>query len=130
MSCETDRGTRSSAGGAGKLTLLVLGTLWCSAALYAVPIVEAQRRQMSLSLQETTAIALQENLDIQIAGLNPRIREAQITEEKGVFDVEARAGFTALDARLLEIANAFQDSRPSGEIGRITGQDNSQQQDV
>jgi outer membrane protein TolC len=127
MSCETDRGTRSSAGGAGKLTLLVLGTLWCSAALYAVPIVEAQRRQMSLSLQETTAMALQENLDIQIAGLNPRIREAQITEEKGLFDVEARGGFMASDARLLETGNAFQDRR---RVDGLTGQDNSHQQDV
>jgi outer membrane protein len=130
MSCETDRGTRSSVGGPCKLIFLLLGTLWCSMALQAVPMVEAQRRQMPLSLQETTAIALQENLDIQIAGLNPRIREAQIIEEKGIFDVEARAEFTALDGRLLETGNAFQDSRPAGEIGRITGQDDSQQQDV
>jgi outer membrane protein len=127
MSCKTDRDTRSPVGGPRKRTLLLLGALWCSATLHAVPIVEAQRRQMSLSLQEATAIALQENLDIQIAGLNPRIRAAQITEEKGIFDVEARAEFLASDARLLETGNAFQERR---RVNGLAGQDSSHQQDV
>jgi outer membrane protein TolC len=89
--------------------------------------VAAQRRQMPISLQETTAIALQENLDIQIAGLNPRIREAQITEEKGIFDVEARVAVSAADARTLETSSTFQDTR---RVDGLVGQDGSQQQDV
>jgi outer membrane protein len=127
MSCEIHRGLRSPVGSPRKLTLLLLGTLWCSAALHAVPMVAAQRRQMPISLQETTAIALQENLDIQIAGLNPRIREAQITEEKGIFDVEARVAVSAADARTLETSSTFQDTR---RVDGLVGQDGSQQQDV
>jgi outer membrane protein TolC len=82
---------------------------------------------MRLSLREATAFALQGNLDIQIAGLNPRIREAQITEEKGIFDVEARASLLASDARLLETSTTFLDRIiPNG----LAGQDDSQQQEL
>jgi outer membrane protein TolC len=82
---------------------------------------------MRLSLREATAFALQGNLDIQIAGLNPRIREAQITEEKGIFDVEARAAVTAFDARLLETSTTFDNHiRADG----LAGQDDSQQQEL
>jgi hypothetical protein len=34
----------------------------------------AERRQMQLTLRQATALALQNNLNIQIAGLTPRIR--------------------------------------------------------
>jgi hypothetical protein len=37
---------------------------------------------MPLTLREATAFALQGNLEIQIAGLNPPIRAAQITSAK------------------------------------------------
>jgi outer membrane protein TolC len=82
---------------------------------------------MRLSLREATAFALQGNLDIQIAGLNPRIREAQITEEKGIFDVEARAALAAFDARLLDTSTVFDNHiRADG----LAGQDDSQQQEL
>ncbi len=67
----------------------------------------AERRQMQLTLRQATALALENNLDIQIAGLSPRIREAQITEEKAIFDVELRGEFTATDRQLLEDSASF-----------------------
>ncbi len=70
---------------------------------------------MLLSLREATAFALQENLSIQIAGLNPRIREAQVTEEKGIFDVNARAAFTASDSQLLTESSSY---RAFPEVGK------------
>jgi outer membrane protein TolC len=82
---------------------------------------------MRLSLREATAFALQGNLDIQIAGLNPRIREAQITEEKGIFDVEARATLIASDARLLETSTTFDNKIIAN---GLAGQDDSQQQEL
>jgi hypothetical protein len=84
------------------LLCLVISTIWFGALCYPAGPVAAQRREMRLSLREATAFALQGNLAIQIAGLNPRLREAQITEEKGIFDVEARASLLASDARLLD----------------------------
>jgi len=38
-------------------------------------------------------------LEIQIAGLNPPIREAQITEREGFFDLNTRASLRAADSR-------------------------------
>jgi len=67
----------------------------------------AERRQMQLTIRQATALALQNNLDIQIAGLTPRIREAQITEQKGIFDVELKGGFTATDRQLLDTSASF-----------------------
>ncbi len=67
----------------------------------------AERRQMQLTLRQATALALQNNLDIQIAGLNPRIREAQITEQEGIFDIELRGEFTSTDRQLLEDSPSF-----------------------
>jgi len=64
----------------------------------------AERRQMQLSLRQATALALQNNLNIQIAGLTPRIREAQVTEQKGIFDVELRGRLNATDRQLLDEA--------------------------
>jgi outer membrane protein TolC len=59
---------------------------------------------MPLTLREATAFALQGNLEIQIAGLNPPIRAAQITERQGIFDLNTRASLRATDARTLETA--------------------------
>ena len=64
----------------------------------------AERRQMQLSLRQATALALQNNLNIQIAGLTPRIREAQVTEQKGIFDVELRGRLNTTDRQLLDEA--------------------------
>jgi outer membrane protein TolC len=110
----------------GRLLLLV-ALAWASSALFPTATMAAPRREMQLSLREATAFALQGNLDIQIAGLNPRIREAQITEEKGIFDVQARAAFTATDARLLETSTTV---RARESVPGIAGQDDSQQQEV
>ena len=82
---------------------------------------------MRLSLREATAFALQGNLDIQIAGLNPRIREAQITEEKGIFDVEGRAALLASNTRLLDTSTTFLDELFAN---RLAGRDDSQQQEL
>jgi outer membrane protein len=67
----------------------------------------AERRQMQLSLSEATALALQQNLDIQIAGLTPRIQDAQITEQNAIFDVTARGSAAISNSRLLTESNAF-----------------------
>ena len=57
---------------------------------------------MQLTLRQATALTLQNNLNIQIAGLTPRIREAQITEEQGIFDVHLKGEFAARDLQLLD----------------------------
>ena len=62
----------------------------------------AERRQMQLTLRQATGLALQNNLDIQIAGLAPQIRDAQVTEQKGIFDVELRSALTITDRQLLD----------------------------
>jgi outer membrane protein TolC len=64
----------------------------------------AERRQMQLSLRQATALALQNNLNIQIAELTPRIREAQVTEQKGIYDVELRGRLNTTDRQLLDEA--------------------------
>ena len=81
---------------AALLILLVGSSAWLTAAS------AAERRQMQLTLRQATALALQNNLNIQIAGLTPRIREAQITEEQGIFDVQLKGGFTSRDQQLLD----------------------------
>ena len=85
-----------------------------SHALVPTATVQAQRREMPLTLREATAFALQGNLEIQIAGLNPPIREAQITEREGIFDLNTRATLRATDTRTLETATAF--------LNRVNGQ--------
>jgi outer membrane protein len=77
-----------------------------SAFLMASAASAAERRQMQLTLRQATALALQNNLNIQIAGLTPRIREAQVTEQQGIFDVELRGGFTTTDRQLLDTSNS------------------------
>ena len=69
-----------------KVMLVLVGSCVLSHALVPTATAQAQRREMSLTLREATAFALQSNLEIQIAGLNPPIREAQITEREGVGD--------------------------------------------
>jgi outer membrane protein TolC len=110
-----------------KPILLLLTALGFGVFCWAVEPAAAQRREMRLSLREATAFALLGNLDIQIAGLNPRIREAQVTEEKGIFDVTAQAAFQASDARLLETSTTFIDNIIPN---RLAGRDDSQQQEL
>lgn len=74
----------------------------------------AERRQMQLSLSDATALALQQNLDIQIASLTPRIRDAQITEQNAIFDVTARGSVAISNSRLLSESNAFINSPEIG----------------
>jgi outer membrane protein TolC len=82
----------------------LIGSFVLSYALMPTATVQAQRREMPLTLREATAFALQGNLEIQIAGLNPPIRAAQITEREGIFDLNTRATLRATDARTLETA--------------------------
>ena len=106
-----------------KVMLVLIGSCVLSHALVPTATAQAQRREMSLTLREATAFALQSNLEIQIAGLNPPIREAQITEREGIFDLTTRASLRAADSRIQDTATAFLDRFPNG-----TSRDNSQEQ--
>src|SRR5262249_32347578 len=92
-----------------KFMLVLLGSCLLSHALVPTATVQAQRREMSLSLRDATAFALQGNLSIQIAGLNPPIREAQVTESQGIFDLNTRASLRASDSRILDPVPGFLD---------------------
>ena len=106
-----------------KFMLVLMGSCVLSHALVPTATVQAQRREMSLTLREATAFALQGNLEIQIAGLNPPIREAQVTEREGIFDLNTRASLRASDSRTLETTTTFLDRVNQNTIG----QDNSQE---
>src|SRR5712692_8260104 len=106
-----------------KVMLVLIGSCVLSHALMPTATVQAQRREMSLTLREATAFALQGNLEIQIAGLNPPIREAQVTEREGIFDLNTRASLRASDSRTLETTTTFLDRVNHNTIG----QDNSQE---
>ena len=86
---------------------------------------QAQQREMELSLREATAFALQGNLNIQIAGLEPRIREAQVAAEEGIFDIQLHASATVSDSRLLSTSPFFQEF-----INDSVAQDNTQEQSI
>ena len=87
---------------------------------------QAQQREMELSLREATAFALQGNLNIQIAGLEPRIREAQVAAEEGIFDIRLHAAATASDSRLLSTSPFFREFVGDGSVA----QDNTQEQAI
>ena len=107
-----------------KFIYVLIGSFVLSYALVPTATVQAQRHEMPLTLREATAFALQGNLEIQIAGLNPPIRAAQITEREGIFDLNTRATLRATDTRTLETA--------TGVLKRVNGdlvaQDDSQEQ--
>ena len=107
-----------------KFIYVLLGSFSLSYALVPTATGQAQRREMPLTLREATAFALQGNLEIQIAGLNPPIRAAQITEREGIFDLNTRATLRATDSRTLENATAFL-KRVNGDL---VAQDDSQEQ--
>src|SRR5215471_10764765 len=115
-----------------KFLLVLMGSCVFSHALVPTATVQAQRREMSLTLREATAFALQGNLSIQIAGLNPLIRDAQVTESQGIFDLNTRASLRGSDSRVMDTTTTFLDrvdKRPipgQSPQGRI-GQDNSQE---
>src|SRR5215831_17928176 len=115
-----------------RFLLVLVGSCVLSHALVPTATVQAQRREMPLTLREATAFALQGNLAIQIAGLNPPIRAAQVTESQGIFDLLTRGSLRASDSRILDTATTFFDrvdkkpipgQNPQG----LIGQDNSQE---
>ena len=111
-----------------RFAVVCTATICIHAALFPIIRTQAQHREMHLSLREATAFALQGNLNIQVAGLNPLIREAQVTEARGIFDVQGRAALEASDARLLSTSTTPLE-RVTGESGReVLRQDNSQEQ--
>jgi outer membrane protein len=115
-----------------KCMLVLMGSCLLSHTLVPTATVQAQRREMSLTLREATAFALQGNLAIQIAGLNPPIRAAQITESQGIFDLITRASLRAADTRTLDTTTTFLDrvdKKPiPGQASQgLIGQDNSQE---
>src|SRR5215813_4673657 len=107
-----------------KFIYVLIGNFVLSYALVPTATVQAQRREMLLTLREATAFALQGNLDIQIAGLNPPIRAAQITEREGIFDLTTRATLRATDSRTVDTSTTFL-NRVNG---LLVGQDDSQEQ--
>ena len=123
------RGRRMHASGsvfAAVRPLLALIVVAClsHAGWFAAP-AQAQQREMELSLREATAFALQGNLNIQIAGLEPRIREAQVAAEEGIFDIQLHASATVSDSRLLSTSPFFQEF-----INDSVAQDNTQEQAI
>lgn len=117
---ETDRlGDRKRNRLRTRLAVLLVLILGGSAFLAAPAASAAERRQMQLTLRQATALALQNNLDIQIAGLTPRIREAQVTEQKGIFDVELRGELTTTDRQLLDDSASF---RTADDLVIVDGQ--------
>ena len=86
---------------------------------------QAQQREMELTLREATAFALQGNLNIQIAGLEPRIRAAQVAAEEGIFDIQLHASANASNSRLLSTSPFFQEF-----INDSVAQDNTQEQAI
>ena len=115
-----------------KFLLVLMGSCVLSHALVPTATVQAQRREMSLTLREATAFALQGNLSIQIAGLNPPIRDAQVTESQGIFDLITRGSLRASDSRVMDTTTTFLERVDKSPIpgqapqGRI-GQDDSQE---
>ena len=105
------------------LGLIVVACLICLGE-FASP-VQAQQQEMELSLREATAFALQGNLNIQIAGLEPRIREAQVAAEEGIFDLQLHASASASNSRLLSTSPFFQEF-----INDSVAQDNTQEQAI
>ncbi|MGE3540812.1 MAG: TolC family protein [Candidatus Tectimicrobiota bacterium] len=121
------RGPRPDVSFSRVFTLMLIGlSLSGAGVLLTSSAGQAQQREMLLSLREATAYALQSNLEIQIAGLNPAIREAQITERQGIFDVVSRATLRASDSRLLDTATGLIERTNVG--GGLVSQDNSQEQ--
>ena len=124
------RGRRMHASGsvfAAVRPLLALIVAAClSHAGWLAPPAQAQQREMELSLREATAFALQGNLNIQIAGLEPRIREAQVAAEEGIFDIQLHASATVSDSRLLSTSPFFRELVGDGSVA----QDNTQEQSI
>ncbi len=126
MNTRRSPGTAVLSTRAATLTFIyvLIGSVVLSYALVPTATVQAQQRTMPLTLREATAFALQGNLEIQIAGLNPPIRAAQITEREGIFDLTTRATLRATDTRTLETTTTFL-NRVNGQL---VGQDDSQEQ--
>lgn len=55
---------------------------------------------MALSLKDSIAIALKNNLDITVEGFNPRLRDQDLTFEKSAYDPSAFLELTRADNRL------------------------------
>jgi outer membrane protein TolC len=55
---------------------------------------------LPLSMRESIALALKNNLDIAIEGFNPQLREQDLTSEKSVFDPSAFFEFLRADNKL------------------------------
>lgn len=126
MRCRTERKAQPCLSIVWRYAVVCMVATCTHAVLLPITPAQAQRREMQLSLREATAFALQGNLNIQVAGLNPQIREARVTEEQGIFDVQGRAALRASDSRLLETSTTFRNN-PAAD-GAV-GQDGSQTQE-
>jgi outer membrane protein TolC len=59
-----------------------------------------QAGEMPLSLQDCVALALKNNLDIQVSGFNPSINDQALTGQKAVYDPSAFLELTRTDNRV------------------------------
>src|SRR5215831_18607214 len=102
----------------------LIGSLILSYAFVPPATGQAQRHEILLTLREATAFAHQGNLEIQIAGLNPPIRVAQITEREGIFDLNTRAALRLADTK----TEGTSTSLLKRVNGNLVGQDDTQEQ--
>jgi outer membrane protein TolC len=71
---------------------------------------------MALSLRDSIALALKNNLDIQVEGFNPQVREQALVGEKAVFDPSAFLEFTRSDNRAPSTSSFFSGGRALSDL--------------
>ncbi len=71
----------------------------------------ARGGEMALSLKDSIAIALKNNLDISIEGYNPRLRDQDLIFEKSAYDPSAFLELTRSDTRLPATLNLLTGQR-------------------
>lgn len=71
---------------------------------------------MALSLRDSIALALKNNLDIAVEGFNPQLRDQALVGEKAVFDPSAFLEVTRSDTRVPTGTQVIQGSRIESEL--------------
>ncbi len=71
---------------------------------------------MALSLRDSIALALKNNLDIQVEGFNPQVRDQALVAEKAVFDPSAFLELTRSDNRAPSTSSFFSGGRALSDL--------------
>ncbi len=71
---------------------------------------------MALSLRDSIALALKNNLDIAVEGFTPQLREQDLTNEKAVFDPSAFLELTRSDNRAPSTSSFFSGGRAFSDL--------------